>query len=72
MKPLNRRSFLARGAVLTGAAGAALATGAHAADLPDTPTGPPTTPGGSPGEGDLGRQWFRYGPWRATTEPWPG
>jgi deferrochelatase/peroxidase EfeB len=47
MKPLDRRSFLARGAVLTGAAGAALATGAHAADLPDTPTGPPTTPGGA-------------------------
>ena len=53
MKPLNRRSFLARGALATGAAGAALATGARAADLPDTPTGPPTTPGGAVAGSDL-------------------
>ncbi len=53
MKPLDRRSFLARGAVLTGAAGAALATGARAADLPDTPSSAPTTPGGAVAGTDL-------------------
>ena len=53
MKPLDRRSFLARGALVTGAAGAALASGARAADLPDTPTGPPTTPGGAVAGSDL-------------------
>ena len=45
MTPLDRRSFLTRSAVATGAAGAALATGARAAGLPDTPSGPPTTAG---------------------------
>jgi deferrochelatase/peroxidase EfeB len=53
MKPLDRRSFLARGAMLTGAAGAALATGASAADLPDTPSSPPTTPGAAVAGSDL-------------------
>jgi deferrochelatase/peroxidase EfeB len=47
MSPLNRRSFLARGALLTGTAGAALATGARAADRTGAPTAPSTTPGGA-------------------------
>jgi deferrochelatase/peroxidase EfeB len=45
MSPLDRRSFLARGALLTGAAGAALATGARAATVPSASDGAPTTPG---------------------------
>jgi len=45
MSPLDRRSFLARGALLTGAAGAALATGARAATVPGASDGAPTTPG---------------------------
>jgi len=45
MSPVNRRSFLARGAALTGAAGAALATGAaRGADLSQSDA-LPTTPG---------------------------
>ncbi|MGH2895124.1 MAG: Dyp-type peroxidase [Solirubrobacteraceae bacterium] len=47
MSPLDRRAFLARGALLTGAAGAAVATGARAAELPTTSDAPPTTPGGA-------------------------
>ncbi|HEY2317634.1 MAG TPA: Dyp-type peroxidase [Solirubrobacteraceae bacterium] len=45
MTSLDRRSFLARSAALTGAAGAAFATGARAADTPAAPAGAPTTPG---------------------------
>ncbi len=47
MKPLNRRSFLTRSAVLGAGAGAAMATGARAADVTDASTGPATTPGGA-------------------------
>ena len=53
MTPLDRRSFLTRSAVATGAAGAALATGARAAGLPDTPSGPPTTAGAAAAGSDL-------------------
>jgi deferrochelatase/peroxidase EfeB len=53
MTALNRRTFLTRGALVTGAAGAALATGARAAEIPDTPSGPPTTPGGAVAGSDL-------------------
>jgi deferrochelatase/peroxidase EfeB len=53
MSGLNRRTFLARGALLTGAAGAAVATGARAADLPATSDSPPTTPGDAVAGSDL-------------------
>jgi deferrochelatase/peroxidase EfeB len=53
MSGLNRRTFLARGALLTGAAGAAVATGARAADLPATSDGPETTPGDAVAGSDL-------------------
>ena len=60
MTSLNRRSFLARGAALTGAAGAALATGARAADVP-VATDPPSTPGAAVEGANLG-----------TTQPFTG
>jgi deferrochelatase/peroxidase EfeB len=53
MSGLNRRTFLARGALLTGAAGAAVATGARAADLPATSDGLSTTPGDAVAGSDL-------------------
>jgi deferrochelatase/peroxidase EfeB len=52
MSSVSRRSFLARGAALTGAAGAAFATGARAAET-SAPAGPPTTPGAAVEGSDL-------------------
>src|SRR5947209_7907446 len=62
MSSLNRRSFLVRGAALTGAAGAALAGGgARAAGMPPSSAGPETTPGGAIEGSDL-----------ATAQPFSG
>jgi deferrochelatase/peroxidase EfeB len=61
MKPLDRRSFLTRSALLASAAGAAVATGARADGVPDVPSAPATTPGGAVAGSDL-----------ATTVPFTG
>ncbi len=61
MSGVNRRSFLTRGAMLTGAAGAALAGGARAADLAPSSDALPTTPGAAVEGANL-----------ATTQPFSG
>ncbi len=53
MSPLDRRSFLTRSALVTGAAGAALATGARAAGMPGVSDGAPATPGAAVAGTDL-------------------
>jgi deferrochelatase/peroxidase EfeB len=53
MTSLNRRTFLSRGALVGGAAGAALATGARAADLPNALSGAAATPGAGAARTDL-------------------